>query len=269
VCLFASIKKSEDRGYKNPHWVYYESMERKLLKPVYECRCNGRLQTKRFTRLTHTGSVIKMSRKNYNERTWLFFFAGCFVHHFDVSLCSVHHFEVFHCVLILLFFHLHFSSSFFNHLVSASVCPWFHFSQNFRKTSLFRKRKSESLFFPPRTFFSSWPDWRVFRQNAGLYRENWKSTTIKQHSLDYKTKQHSLDNKNNIKTTYCLGLVLSHSVRSARAECATSGALPTAVSNTELKHVRGLSKPIVTADPFVPYWHTALVIAFMLRQTAW
>jgi hypothetical protein len=38
-------------------WVYYESMERKLLKPIYECRCNGRLQTKRFTRLAHTGSV--------------------------------------------------------------------------------------------------------------------------------------------------------------------------------------------------------------------
>jgi hypothetical protein len=32
--------------------VYYESMERKLLKPIYECRCNGILQTKRFTRLT-------------------------------------------------------------------------------------------------------------------------------------------------------------------------------------------------------------------------
>jgi hypothetical protein len=31
--------------------VYYESMERKLLKPIYECRCNGRLQTQRFTRL--------------------------------------------------------------------------------------------------------------------------------------------------------------------------------------------------------------------------
>jgi hypothetical protein len=37
--------------------VYYESMKRKLkIKPIYECRCNGRLQTKRFTRLAHTGS---------------------------------------------------------------------------------------------------------------------------------------------------------------------------------------------------------------------
>jgi hypothetical protein len=34
--------------------VYYESMKRKLLKPMHECRCNGRLQTKRFTRLAHT-----------------------------------------------------------------------------------------------------------------------------------------------------------------------------------------------------------------------
>jgi hypothetical protein len=31
-------------------------MKRKLkrIKPIYECRCNGRLQTKRFTRLAHT-----------------------------------------------------------------------------------------------------------------------------------------------------------------------------------------------------------------------
>jgi hypothetical protein len=36
--------------------VYYESMNRKLkIKPIYECRCDGRLQTKRFTRLSHTG----------------------------------------------------------------------------------------------------------------------------------------------------------------------------------------------------------------------
>ena len=32
--------------------------ERKLLKPIYECRCNGRLQTKRFTRLAPTGSKV-------------------------------------------------------------------------------------------------------------------------------------------------------------------------------------------------------------------
>jgi len=36
-------------------------MERKLLKPIYECRCNGRLETKIFTRLTHNGSVKRES----------------------------------------------------------------------------------------------------------------------------------------------------------------------------------------------------------------
>jgi hypothetical protein len=40
-------------------FVYYELMKRKLLKPIYECRCNERLQTKRFTRLAHTGSVVE------------------------------------------------------------------------------------------------------------------------------------------------------------------------------------------------------------------
>jgi hypothetical protein len=35
-------------------------MNRKLLKPTYECRCNGRLETKRFTRLSHTGLVVEL-----------------------------------------------------------------------------------------------------------------------------------------------------------------------------------------------------------------
>jgi hypothetical protein len=36
--------------------IYYESMKRKVkVKPIYECRCTGRLQTKTFTRLSHTG----------------------------------------------------------------------------------------------------------------------------------------------------------------------------------------------------------------------
>jgi hypothetical protein len=47
--------------YWSPYVVYYDSMERKVLKPIYECRCNGRLQTKRFTRLTHTlGPVVEL-----------------------------------------------------------------------------------------------------------------------------------------------------------------------------------------------------------------
>jgi hypothetical protein len=48
--------------------VYYESMERKLLKPIHECRCNGRLQTKRFTRLAHTGSVVELEHLKIKTR---------------------------------------------------------------------------------------------------------------------------------------------------------------------------------------------------------
>jgi hypothetical protein len=38
-------------------------MKRKLLKPIYECRCYGRLQTKRFTRLVHTRSVVELEHR--------------------------------------------------------------------------------------------------------------------------------------------------------------------------------------------------------------
>jgi hypothetical protein len=42
-------------------FVYYESMKRKIkIKPVYECRCDGRLQTNRFTRLSYTGLVVEL-----------------------------------------------------------------------------------------------------------------------------------------------------------------------------------------------------------------
>jgi hypothetical protein len=35
-------------------------MKRNLkIKPKYECRCDGRLQTKRFTRLPYTGLVVE------------------------------------------------------------------------------------------------------------------------------------------------------------------------------------------------------------------
>jgi hypothetical protein len=30
------------------------------IKPTYECRCNGRLKTKRFTLLAHTGLVVEL-----------------------------------------------------------------------------------------------------------------------------------------------------------------------------------------------------------------
>jgi hypothetical protein len=49
------------KGSRTVPYVYYESMKRKLkIKPIYQCRCNGRLQTKRFTCLTHTGLVVEM-----------------------------------------------------------------------------------------------------------------------------------------------------------------------------------------------------------------
>jgi hypothetical protein len=49
--------------------VYYESMKWNLkIKPIYECRCNGRLQTKRFTRLTHTESVVELEHLKIKTR---------------------------------------------------------------------------------------------------------------------------------------------------------------------------------------------------------
>jgi hypothetical protein len=50
-------------------FVYYESMKRKLkIKPIYECRCNGRLQTKKFMRLTHTGLVVELKHLKIKTR---------------------------------------------------------------------------------------------------------------------------------------------------------------------------------------------------------
>ena len=50
-------------------FVYYESMKRKLkIKPIYECRCNGRLQTKRFTRLAHTVLVVELEHLKIKTR---------------------------------------------------------------------------------------------------------------------------------------------------------------------------------------------------------
>jgi hypothetical protein len=56
---------------KDPHsvFVYYESMKRKLkIKPMYECQCNGRLQTKRFMRLAHTGLVVELEHLKIKTR---------------------------------------------------------------------------------------------------------------------------------------------------------------------------------------------------------
>jgi hypothetical protein len=56
--------------------VYYESIKRELkIKPIYECRCDERLQTKTksFTRLSYTGLVVelehlKIKTKLINEK---------------------------------------------------------------------------------------------------------------------------------------------------------------------------------------------------------
>ena len=49
--------------------VYYESMKRKLkIKPIYECWCDGRLQTKRFTRLSYTGFVVELEHLKIKTR---------------------------------------------------------------------------------------------------------------------------------------------------------------------------------------------------------
>jgi hypothetical protein len=49
--------------------VYYESIKRDLkIKPIYECRCDGRLQTKGFTRLSYTGLVVELEHLKIKTR---------------------------------------------------------------------------------------------------------------------------------------------------------------------------------------------------------
>ena len=49
--------------------VYYESIKRELkIKPKYMCRCDGRLQTKRFTCLSHTGLVVELEHLKIKTR---------------------------------------------------------------------------------------------------------------------------------------------------------------------------------------------------------
>ncbi len=44
-------------------------MKRKLkIKPIYECRCDERLQTKRFTRLSYTGLVVELEHLKIKTR---------------------------------------------------------------------------------------------------------------------------------------------------------------------------------------------------------
>jgi hypothetical protein len=38
------------------------------MKPIHECRCDGRLQTKRFTRLSYTGLVVELEHLKIKTR---------------------------------------------------------------------------------------------------------------------------------------------------------------------------------------------------------
>ena len=57
-------------------FVYYESIKRDLqIRPIYECRCDERLQTKvkEFTRLVYTGLIgglehLKIETRLINEK---------------------------------------------------------------------------------------------------------------------------------------------------------------------------------------------------------
>ena len=52
-------------------YVYYESIKRDpKIKPIYECRCDERLQTKtkRFTRLSYTGLVVELEHLKIKTR---------------------------------------------------------------------------------------------------------------------------------------------------------------------------------------------------------
>ena len=51
--------------------VYYESIKRELqIRPIYECRCDERLQTKtkEFTRLSDTGLVVALEHLKTKTR---------------------------------------------------------------------------------------------------------------------------------------------------------------------------------------------------------
>jgi hypothetical protein len=56
--------------------VYYESIKRELkIKPIYECQCDGRLQTKRFTCLTYTRVRVNLVQTEKKVKKTKSFFA--------------------------------------------------------------------------------------------------------------------------------------------------------------------------------------------------
>ena len=53
------------------YFVYYESIKGELQRrPIYECRCDERLQTKtkKFTRLPYTGLVLELEHLKIETR---------------------------------------------------------------------------------------------------------------------------------------------------------------------------------------------------------
>jgi len=62
--------------HRSEHFVYYESIKREIkIRPIYECRCDERLQTKakEFTHLGYTGLIgglehLKIETRLINEK---------------------------------------------------------------------------------------------------------------------------------------------------------------------------------------------------------
>ena len=68
VCVHKKVSEIDDQNRSYTGFIN-ESMKRKLkIKPIYECRCDGRLQTKRFTRLSHTGLVVELEHLKIKTR---------------------------------------------------------------------------------------------------------------------------------------------------------------------------------------------------------
>jgi hypothetical protein len=62
--------------------VYHESIKRELkIKPIYECRCDERLQTKtkRFTLLSYTGLVVELEHLKIKNRLTNEKFVSCLI----------------------------------------------------------------------------------------------------------------------------------------------------------------------------------------------
>ena len=70
ILLSARVIRGVFQGVKQTSssliFVYYESMKRKLkIKPICECRCTGRLQTKRFGNGVHYCISHPFKRRNW------------------------------------------------------------------------------------------------------------------------------------------------------------------------------------------------------------